>query len=106
MIYALEFYWVDEAGRQEQLTRQQETADSLESLEARARATLRNVLLDGRRSNLCLIKDLRGRTLRAVVDAPKAARKREARQAFAKSGGLDRLAERKKATTLFSGKGG
>jgi hypothetical protein len=67
VIYALEFYLVDEDGRQEPLTRQEQKAESLKLVEARARPTLKNVLLKGRRANLCVIKDRSGKTLSVAV---------------------------------------
>jgi hypothetical protein len=80
VIYSLEFYWVDEAGRQEPLPRQHQTADTLEVVEARARATLKNVLLTGRRANLCVIKDIKGKMLSAVVGDYKLSSSPETRQ--------------------------
>jgi hypothetical protein len=66
----LEFYWVDEEGRQEELGRQWQTAKSPEIIEARARATLKNVLFGGRHANLCLVKDGRsGKTLSVLVSS-------------------------------------
>jgi hypothetical protein len=67
VIYTLEFYWVDENGRQEPLARQTQTAESAKVVEARAKATLKNVLLSGRRANLCIIKDSSGHMLSAAV---------------------------------------
>jgi hypothetical protein len=68
-MFRLEFFWVDEHGRQEELARQSQTAPSSDVVEARARATLKNVLLKGRRSNLCVIKDARGKALTVVIGA-------------------------------------
>jgi hypothetical protein len=69
VIYALEFYWVDQEGRQEELVRKLQAADSQKTIEARARATIKNVLLGRslRRANLCVIKDEKGKIVSAVV---------------------------------------
>jgi hypothetical protein len=66
-----------EQPRREDRARQLQESKSQEVVEARVRATLKNVLLEGRRPNLCIIKDVRGRTLSAVADnRPKAAKPR------------------------------
>ena len=67
VIYALEFYWADERDRRTQIARQWQQAKSPEVVEARARAVIKNVLLNGRRSNLCVIKYPNGKTLSVVV---------------------------------------
>jgi hypothetical protein len=75
MIYDLEFYWVDEKRRREPLARQQQIADTLKAVEARARTTMKNVLFGVRRANLCFIKDSKGKMLSAVAGDHKLARK-------------------------------
>jgi hypothetical protein len=67
VIYALEFFWMTEDGSREQIARQWQPAPSQEVIEARARAVIRNVLLGGRRANLCIIRDTRGERLSLVV---------------------------------------
>jgi hypothetical protein len=69
VIYTLEFYWVNEDGGREEICRQWQTAASQKVIEARARATIRNVVLGGRRSNLCIVKDPRGKAVSTVVGA-------------------------------------
>jgi hypothetical protein len=81
VIYALQFYWVDEAGRQEALARQWQQAKSLAVAEARARATLKNVLLGSRRANLCVVKDAKGAMVAAVVGSCDKAPRSAARHA-------------------------
>jgi hypothetical protein len=67
VIYTLEFYWVDGEGGRAEIGRQSQIAKSSEVIEARARAIIKNVLIGGRRSNLCVIKDPTGKALNAVV---------------------------------------
>jgi hypothetical protein len=74
VIYTLEFYWEDEDGRRAEIGRQWQQANSKKVIEARARATIKNVVLGGRRINLCIIKEAKGKTLSIVVGSRKMAR--------------------------------
>ena len=80
MIYALEFFWMGDDGSREQIARQWQPAQSQEVIEARARAVIKNVLLGGRRANLCVIKDTRGKRLSLVVGGAHRGRGKAPRQ--------------------------
>jgi hypothetical protein len=68
MIYGLEFFWVRADGGREEIARETQRANSLDVVESRARAVIRNVLLAGRRANFCLIKNLKGKLLSEVSE--------------------------------------
>jgi hypothetical protein len=66
MIYALEFFWVAADGCREEIARETQRANSLDVIESRARAIIRNVLLGERRANFCVIKNPKGKLLSEV----------------------------------------
>jgi hypothetical protein len=68
MIYGLEFFWVDADGSREEIARESQRANSLDVVESRARAMIRNVLLGDRRANFCIIKNPTGKLLSEVSD--------------------------------------
>jgi hypothetical protein len=80
VIYALEFFWTNDGGSREQIARQWQPAPSQDVIEARVRAVIKNVLLGGRRANLCVIKDTSGKTLSLVVGNPHRGRDNAPRQ--------------------------
>jgi hypothetical protein len=55
VFYALEFYWAEPDGSRELIMCQWQNAESTEIVEARARATIKHVLLKDRRVNFCVI---------------------------------------------------
>jgi len=79
-IYVVEFYWASADGSREEVARQWQRAQSQEVIEARARAMIKNVLLDGRRANLCVVKDPSGTTLSRVVGGSRRDRAKTARR--------------------------
>jgi hypothetical protein len=70
VIYVVEFYWANADGSREEVARQWQQAPSQQIIEARARAVIKNVLLGGRRANLCIIKGAKGETLGVEVGDP------------------------------------
>jgi hypothetical protein len=56
LFFALEFYWVEADGSRELINCQWQNAESTEIVEARARATIKHVLLKDRRANFCVIR--------------------------------------------------
>jgi hypothetical protein len=66
MIFALDFFWVDDDASRQEVARDMQHAPSLAIIESRVRATLRNVRLRDRRVNLCIIRDPRGRMLSEI----------------------------------------
>ncbi|HLW92280.1 MAG TPA: hypothetical protein VKS78_13415 [Roseiarcus sp.] len=69
MNYVLEFFWINEDGGGEPVARQSCYAPSADIAESLARATMKYVLIDGRQSNLCVIKNPRGRILLKIAAA-------------------------------------
>jgi hypothetical protein len=74
VIYTLEFYWEDDDGGRAEIGRLWQAAQSQKVIEARVRATIKNILLGGRPTNLCIIKDGKGKTLSIVLGSRKTAR--------------------------------
>jgi hypothetical protein len=60
LFFALEFYWVDADGSRELINCQWQNAESTEIVAARARATIKHVLLKDRRVNFCVIRARHG----------------------------------------------
>jgi hypothetical protein len=63
VFYALEFYWAEPDGSRELIMCQWQNAESTEIVEARARATIKHVLLKDRRVNLCIISARNGNVI-------------------------------------------
>jgi hypothetical protein len=60
VLYSLEFYWTEADGSRELVVCQWQNAESTEIVEARARATIKHVLIKDRRVNFCVIRPRRG----------------------------------------------
>jgi hypothetical protein len=69
VLFQMEFYWVPASGDRAIICRRIMNTSSLDRAACYSRAMLKNVLLEGRRANLCVIKTPGGRLLAEVDDA-------------------------------------